>query len=245
MAMRTVESEIGSILAGSISEITQRSIFRRLGGMARAPLQHLSTQDRHAIQAELESSVRLFAPAKSAQLIASCARALALLGAPLPAGHAGVPAAAAGRGAAIADRSAPAAVGKDQRLAIDGEKDIASARLEAWSEAVRLGLSKLTSVKVATAVSELARNIVFYAGTGTIELRPRQDTRETWLEIVAADQGAGIEAEKLDAIFAGTFRSERGMGKGLMAVQKLVDEFQIESHPGRGTRVSCVFRGAR
>lgn len=236
--MRTVESEIGSILAGSISEITQRSIFRRLGGMARAPLQHLSTQDRHAIQAELESSVRLFAPAKSAQLIASCARALALLGAPLPAGNAGGPAAAAGR-------SAPAAVGKDQRLAIDGEKDIASARLEAWSEAVRLGLSKLTSVKVATAVSELARNIVFYAGTGTIELRPRQDTRETWLEIVAADQGAGIEPEKLDAIFAGTFRSERGMGKGLMAVQKLVDEFQIESHPGRGTRVSCVFRGAR
>jgi serine/threonine-protein kinase RsbT len=233
--MRTVESEIGAILAGSISEITQRSIFRRLGGMARAPLQHLSTQDRHAIQAELESSVRLFAPAKSAQLIASCARALALLGAP---GAAGPPAGSAAP-------AAPTAMGKDRRLAIDSEKDIASARLEAWSEAVRLGLSKLTSVKVATAVSELARNIVFYAGKGTIELRPRQDFRETRLEIVAADEGAGIEPEKLDAIFAGTFRSERGMGKGLVAVQKLVDEFQIDSRPGRGTRVSCVFRGAR
>jgi serine/threonine-protein kinase RsbT len=233
--MRTVESEIGAILSGSISEITQRSIFRRLGGMARAPLQHLSTQDRHAIQTELESSVRLFAPAKSAQLIASCARVLALLGAP---GAAGAPASAAGS-------AAPASLGKDQRLAIDTEKDIARARLEAWSEAVRIGLSKLTSVKVATAVSELARNIVFYAGKGTIELRPRQDLRETRLEIVAADQGAGIEPEKLDAIFAGTFRSERGMGKGLMAVQKLGDEFQIDSRPGRGTRVSCVFRGAR
>jgi len=240
--MRTVESEIGSILAGSISEITQRSIFRRLGGMARAQLQHLSTQDRHAIQAELESSVRLFAPAKSAQLIASCARALALLGAPAAAG---APAAHGDRGAAAAGMAAPIAIGKDQCLAIDGEKDIASARLEAWSEAVRLGLSKLTSVKVATAVSELARNIVFYAGKGTIELRPRQDLRETRLEIVAADEGAGIEPEKLDAIFAGTFRSERGMGKGLVAVQKLVDEFQIDSRPGRGTRVSCVFRGAR
>ena len=240
--MRTVESEIGSILAGSISEITQRSIFRRLGGMARAPLQHLSTQDRHAIQAELESSVRLFAPAKSAQLIASCARALALLGAPSAAGAQVLP---AGRGAPLAGGAAPAATSKDQRLAIDGERDIAGARLQAWSEAVRIGLSKLASVKVATAVSELARNIVFYAGKGTIELRPHQDTRETWLEIVAADEGAGIEPEKLDAIFAGTFRSERGMGKGLMAVQKLVDEFQIDTSPGRGTRVRCVFRGAR
>src|ERR1700688_169007 len=207
--------------------------------MARAPLQHLSTQDRHAIQTELESSVRLFAPAKSAQLIASCARALALLGAP------GAPGATPGAPAGGAAPAAPTAMGNDQRLAIDTEKDIARARLEAWSEAVRLGLSKLTSVKVATAVSELARNIVFYAGKGTIELRPRQDHRETRLEIVAADQGAGIEPEKLDAIFAGTFRSERGMGKGLMAVQKLGDEFQIDSRPGRGTRVSCVFRGAR
>lgn len=235
--MRTVESEIGAILAGSISEITQRSIFRRLGGMARAPLQHLTTQDRHAIQTELESSVRLFAPAKSAQLIASCARALALLGAPGGAAPA-APAAPTGSTGSLA-------MGGDKRLAIDSEKDIASARLEAWAEAVRIGLSKFTSVKVATAVSELARNIVFYAGRGTIELRPRQDTRETRLEIVAADQGAGIEPEKLDAIFAGTFRSERGLGKGLVAVQKLVDEFKIDTRPGRGTRVSCVFRGAR
>ncbi|HEY6321394.1 MAG TPA: ATP-binding protein [Thermoanaerobaculia bacterium] len=255
--MRTVESEIGAILTGSISEITQRSIFRRLGGMARAPLQHLSTKDRHAIQTELESSVRLFAPAKSAQLIASCARALALLGAPggsadPPAGSSppagpfalNPSAAPAGRGA-VAAPAGSHAMGGDKRLSIDSEKDIASARLEAWAEAVRIGLSKFTSVKVATAVSELARNIVFYAGKGTIELRPRQDLRETRLEIVAADQGAGIEPEKLDAIFAGTFRSERGLGKGLVAVQKLVDEFQIDTRPGRGTRVSCVFRGAR
>jgi serine/threonine-protein kinase RsbT len=251
--MRTVESEIGAVLAGSISEITQRSIFRRLGGMARAPLQHLSTQDRHAIQAELESSVRLFAPAKSAQLVASCARVLALLGAPAAAGAvpetAATPATRAtpgtGAGGTPAAQAAPTALGADKRLAIDSEKDIASARLEAWSEAVRIGLSKFASVKVATAVSELARNIVFYAGKGTIELRSRLDVREARLEIVATDQGAGIEPEKLDAIFAGTFRSERGMGKGLVAVQKLVDEFQIDSRPGRGTRVSCVFRGAR
>jgi serine/threonine-protein kinase RsbT len=234
--MTTVESEIGAILAGSISEITQRSIFRRLGGMARTPLQHLSVQERQTIQSELESSVRLFAPAKSIQLIAACARALALLG---PAG------AAAEAGAAPGPQAPPAAFGKDRSLAIESEKDIATARLEAWSEAVRIGLSKFTSVKVATAVSELARNIVFYAGSGSIELRSRRGPRETRLEIVAADHGGGIAPEKLDAIFAGTFRSERGMGKGLVAVQKLVDEFRIDTRPGEGTRVSCVFRGGR
>jgi len=233
--MRTVETEIGAILEGAISEITQRSIFRRLGGMARAPLQHLTTQDRQTVQAELESSVRLFAPARSAELIAACSRALALAGPP--------PAGARGPGAPPATGLAAASV--DKRLAIESEKDIASARLEAWSEAVRIGLSKFASVKVATAVSELARNIVFYAGTGTIELHSRQEARETRLEIVAADQGTGIEPAKLDAIFAGTYRSERGLGKGLVAVQKLVDEFAIDTRPGRGTRVSCVFRGAR
>jgi serine/threonine-protein kinase RsbT len=242
--MRTVESEIGAILAGSISEITQRSIFRRLGGVARTPLQHLSTQERQTIQAELESSVLLFAPSKSVQLIAACARTLALLG---PARAAGAPvgataAAAAAQAALAAAAAAPAL--KDKSLPIESEKDIASARLEAWSEAVRIGFSKFTSVKVATAVSELARNIVFYAGSGSIELRSRHDPKETRLEIVAADQGGGIAPEKLDAIFAGTFRSERGMGKGLVAVQKLVDEFRIDTRPGEGTRVSCVFRGA-
>jgi len=244
--MRTVESEIGAVLAGSISEITQRSIFRRLGSMARTPLHQLSAQERQAIHAQLESSVRLFAPAKSIQLIAACARALALLG---PAGAAGVAAEAGAApgplGAHPAAAAQEATARRDTSLAIESEKDIASARLEAWSEAVRIGLSKFTSVKVATAVSELARNIVFYAGRGSIELRSRRGPRETRLEIVAADKGEGIAPEKLDAIFAGTFRSERGMGKGLVAVQKLVDEFRIETRPGEGTRVFCVFRGAR
>jgi serine/threonine-protein kinase RsbT len=263
--MRTVESEIGAILTGSISEITQRSIFRRLGGMARAPLQQLSAKDRQAVHAEVVSSVRLFAPARSPELIAACARALAV--APEPPDTAADRASNAGRMAKAAPGArTPAAVfpapnlttvsplagvtaqhaaSSEKRLAIVGEKDIATARLEAWSEAVRIGLSKFSSVKVATAVSELARNIVFYAGTGTIELRGQRDARETRLEIVAADQGPGIEPERLAAVFAGTYRSERGMGKGLVAVQKLVDEFAIDTRPGHGTRVSCVFRGVR
>jgi serine/threonine-protein kinase RsbT len=304
--MRTVESEIGAILDGAISEITQRSIFRRLGRMARSPLQQLSVQDRQAIQAELETSVRLFAPARSGELIASCWRALAPAGLPgaatgvagvgtggaaghfgrpraggtpsstaLPPGSAarpGAPAAvatwsaarlrslngaspspapggkatAAGAAAATAfPGTVPSPAGPDRRLAIESEQDIASARLEAWSEAVRIGLSKFAAVKVATAVSELARNIVFYAGRGTIEVRPRQEADEIRLEILAADQGPGIAADLLESVFAGTFRSQRGMGKGLVAVRRLVDDFHLDTRPGRGTRVTCVFRGTR
>lgn len=229
--MKTVETEVGMILAGTISAITQRSIFNRLGGLAARPITQLTPQDRLAIMAELENSVRLFARRNSAELIASCAQAL---------GAAGEPAGSPG-----SMRSAAAEATAPKRMPIDQEKDIATARLEAWSEAVRIGLSKFTSVKVATAVSELARNIVFYAGKGTVELRSLKDDRGPALQIVASDKGPGIEPRKLEEIWAGTYKSQRGMGKGLVAVKKLVDDFHLDTGPGRGTTVTCLFRGER
>lgn len=231
--MKTVEKEVGAILAGTISSITQRSIFNRLGGLATTPIQQLTPADRATILSELENSVRLFARSNSSQLIASITKALSAEGGATPgAGGAGV---AAGGGLPTA-----------KKLSIEQEKDIATARLEAWSEAVRIGLSKFASVKVATAVSELARNIVFYAGTGTVELRSLKDDRGVvGLQIVAADQGPGIPAAKLEEIWAGTYKSQRGMGKGLVAVKKLVDEFQLDTRPGMGTTVTCIFRGER
>ena len=231
--MKTVEKEIGSILSGTISSITQRSIFNRLGGLATTPIQQLTPSDRATIMQELESSVRLFARSNSSQLIASCAKALS----PGPGG--GPATATAGAGAATVPMT-------PKKLSIEQEKDIATARLEAWSEAVRIGLSKFASVKVATAVSELARNIVFYAGKGFVELRSVKDDRGVLgLQIIAADQGPGIPSAKLEEIWAGTYKSQRGMGKGLVAVKKLVDDFQLDTRPGVGTTVTCVFKGER
>jgi serine/threonine-protein kinase RsbT len=233
--MKTVEKEIGAILTGTISSITQRSIFNRLGGLATTPILQLTASDRATIMAELENSVRLFARSNSAQLIASCARALNPSG-----GAAGTAGSAGGGAVATGVALAP------KKMPIEQEKDIATARLEAWSEAVRIGLSKFSSVKVATAVSELARNIVFYAGKGTVELRSVQDDRGvTGLQITAQDQGPGIPQSKLDEIWAGTYKSQRGMGKGLVAVKKLVDEFQLDTRPGVGTTVTCLFKGER
>lgn len=245
--MKTVENEIGAILTGTISAITQRSIFNRLGGLAKLPVNQLSANDRLTIMTELENSVRLFARSNSPALIASCAQALNSGGAShaLSGGRGG------GIGSSPSAASAAAAAGggvlaAPKKLPIEQEKDIATARLEAWSEAVRIGLSKFASVKVATAVSELARNIIFYAGKGSVELRAVKDDRgTTGLQIVASDQGPGIPPAKLEEIWAGTYKSQRGMGKGLVAVKKLVDDFQLDTRVGLGTTVTCVFRGER
>lgn len=256
--MKTVETEIGTILTGTISVITQRSIFNRMGSLASRPIAQLTAQDRLTIMRELENSVRLFARNNSAELIAACSRALADSG--LPPALAGVArggATAHGNGgqpgSGMAGNTGVTGNGgngshfkpSSKHFDIEAEKDIASARLEAWSEAVRIGLSKFASVKVATAVSELARNIVFYAGKGKVELRAVKDDKGASLHIVASDQGPGITPAKLDEIWGGTYKSQRGMGKGLVAVKKLVDEFHLDTAPGRGTTVTCVFRGER
>lgn len=226
--MKSVEDAVGAVLSGAISAITQRSIFNRLGGLARVPVAQLGAVERQTILKELESSLRLFARGNSAELIAACKLALDSQAQPAQAEPAAAP--------------SPAL---HKVFAVELEKDIASARLEAWSEAVRIGLSKFTAVKVATAVSELARNIVFYAGQGTVELRSTEDERGPTLRIVARDDGPGIESAKLDEIWAGTYKSPRGMGKGLLAVKKLVTDFHLDTGPGKGTTVTCVFRGDR
>lgn len=225
--MKNVESAIAAVLNGAISGITQRSIYNRLGALAAQPVDRIDEADRRSIMRELEASVRLFARDGSAELVAACARALSSTNGDE----------AAGRPAPLTPMS--------RALPVVEERDIASARLEAWSEAVRIGFSKFTSVKVATAVSELARNIVFYAGKGKVELRSSSDGKRARLEIVASDQGPGIEPARLAQIYDGTYRSTRGMGKGLMAVKKLVDDFHLDTGPGRGTVVTCVFRGDR
>jgi len=231
--VRTVEDAVGAVLSGAISAITQRSIFNRLGGLARTPVGQLGPVERQTVLKELESSLRLFARASSAELLAACERALSENSGP-----------GAGTGAGTS-AAGPASKAIHKVFAVDQEKDIATARLEAWSEAVRIGLSKFTAVKVATAVSELARNIVFYAGKGTVELRATEDERGPSLQIVATDIGPGIEPRKLEEIWAGTYKSQRGMGKGLLAVKKLVTDFHLDTGPGKGTTVTCVFRGDR
>jgi serine/threonine-protein kinase RsbT len=119
-------------------------------------------------------------------------------------------------------------------IAIKVEGDIVRARGAGRDMCKELGLSEINQVKVATAISELARNIFHYAQTGNITLR-RLDGPRPGIEIVATDKGPGIPDLKL--VLSGNYKSRTGMGKGLLGARRLVDFFEVDTGPDRGTRV--------
>ena len=119
-------------------------------------------------------------------------------------------------------------------IAIKIEGDIVRARGAGRDMCRDLGLSEINQVKVATAISELARNIFHYAKTGNIALR-RLAAPRAGIEIIATDQGPGIPDVKL--VLSGAYKSKTGMGKGLLGARRLVDFFEVETGPDRGTRV--------
>jgi serine/threonine-protein kinase RsbT len=123
---------------------------------------------------------------------------------------------------------------ESMEIGIVVEGDIVRARGAGREICRELGLSEINQVKVATAISELARNIFHYAKTGNITLR-RLTTPRVGIEVVATDQGPGIPDLKL--VLSGAYKSKTGMGKGLLGARCLVDFFEVESSPQTGTRV--------
>jgi serine/threonine-protein kinase RsbT len=128
-----------------------------------------------------------------------------------------------------------ASVSGDREIPILVEDDIVRARSAGRDLCRDLGFSEINQVKVATAISELARNIFQYAKTGLVVLRTLSGAR-AGIEIVASDQGPGITDVPL--VLGGNYRSRTGMGKGLLGARRLMDHFEIDSGPGRGTKVT-------
>ena len=124
------------------------------------------------------------------------------------------------------------------RLQIDiaEEYDIVTVREHTRSICDDAGFSVPEQVKISTVVCELARNIVLYVGKGRIEVEMIEGARQG-IQIRAIDQGPGIA--DVEAILSGTYQSKTGMGVGLLGTRRLMDEFDIDSAPGRGTRVTC------
>jgi serine/threonine-protein kinase RsbT len=122
------------------------------------------------------------------------------------------------------------------RTRITNEADLSVAVLEARRIALEIGFSAVVAAKIATAVSELGRNILKYAERGFVDLRRLSDERGEGLEAVVADQGPGIE--DVDAALQDHFSSSGTLGLGLPGVRRLMDEFEIASTPGEGTRVT-------
>ena len=123
-------------------------------------------------------------------------------------------------------------------LALHSEQDIVHCRQAAKRLAAALEWPALEQIRLATAVSELARNIHQYAGSGHFDfaLLRGEDQRLRGLEVRAVDQGPGIA--EMEAIRAGSYRSSTGMGIGLRGAQRLFDDFDIQTSPA-GTCITA------
>jgi serine/threonine-protein kinase RsbT len=127
-------------------------------------------------------------------------------------------------------------VEQEIRVSISSDKDIVSARQKGRSLALAVGFSAGGATLIATAISELARNIVSYAKSGEIVIRPLNGSPRRGIQVTAHDQGPGILDVQL-ALRDG-FSTSGSLGLGLPGVKRLMDEFHIETQENRGTTVT-------
>lgn len=120
---------------------------------------------------------------------------------------------------------------------IRSDLDIVIARTLARDTAKSIGFGAIDQARIATAVSELARNIFLYAGTGSVTVREVERTGRKGIEIVCEDQGPGIG--DLDLAMQDGYTTSRGMGMGLPGAKRLMDEFTVNTKLGEGTTIVC------
>src|SRR5918911_4532607 len=121
------------------------------------------------------------------------------------------------------------------------EADIVAVRDRVRRLARDMGFDATTQIKITTAVSELTRNIYEYAESGAITLAVAERADgAVGLQLTARDDGPGLDEQVTRAILRGSYHSASGLGVGLAGTRRLMDEFEIESAPGAGTRVTVV-----
>lgn len=123
----------------------------------------------------------------------------------------------------------------DVTVPIAGAADILTARQAARTLAGELGFGVGDATLIATAISELARNIAAYAGHGEIRLTVTARGSRRGLEVEAVDEGPGID--DIAAALQDGYSTSGGLGLGLPGARRLMDEFEIHSEPGEGTTV--------
>lgn len=129
----------------------------------------------------------------------------------------------------------PTAMPKSFHIAISEEVHIAEAQHDALLLAQQSGFGRTDAYYLATAVTELAANIVRYAGNGEIHLRTLTRHGVVGIEVIARDAGPGI-ADIAQAMREG-FSTSGGLGCGLPGVSRLMDELEIHSEAGQGTQI--------
>jgi serine/threonine-protein kinase RsbT len=203
--MNSAHEQILNVLLDYLSVMNAEGVLSRAMREADVQPERFSIDDLHRILPSIERRARLYVdPARLNQLKSD----ISALGGARPSRR---------------SRSMP----------INIEADISEARLNAKLICDAAGAKSFVSHKVATIVSELARNIIHFTPGGTIEVTVLRQSPAR-LAVTAVDSGPGIP--NLQEIFSGRYKSKTGMGRGLIGVKRLADRFQIDSGP-QGTRV--------
>jgi serine/threonine-protein kinase RsbT len=126
-------------------------------------------------------------------------------------------------------------VTKSETLPVETDQDIVMVRQTVRKLAQQLSFSLVDQTKMVTAASELARNTVIYGGGGTMLWELLEDGLRKGLRLSFVDRGPGIA--NLELAMMDGWTSGSGLGMGLSGSKRLVNEFEIESAPGKGTRV--------
>ncbi len=125
---------------------------------------------------------------------------------------------------------------EERCIPVKTDLDIVSARVEGRNLARELGFGTIDQARIATAISELARNIVLYAPEGKVRVRAVvSDDGGRGIEVVCEDNGPGIA--NVELVMQDGYSTSSGLGMGLPGTKRLMDEFEIETKLGVGTKV--------
>lgn len=233
--MNEIAGEVLAILRRYLSDPTSRSLLSSAARRANVRLEMVTRADVPSLVKELGPGLNIFL--QEPEKLQNCKSLLALVATEnsSPATSMGSMGSLGSMSMSSYEHHAPVENRADGiTVPIRAEHDVVRARTLGKDMAKQLGFSDVVQTKVATAVSELARNIFQYAGTGEVRFR-RIEGKRRGIEIVARDQGPGISDPAL--ILSGAYRSKWGMGAGLRGTKRLVDEFELDTHPGLGTTV--------
>jgi serine/threonine-protein kinase RsbT len=125
---------------------------------------------------------------------------------------------------------------EERRISIESDLDVVAARVEGRQLAKDLGFGIIDQARIATAISELTRNIVQYAGQGEAVIRAVEDDDRVGIEVVCRDEGPGIE--DVEKVTEGGFSIPARLGVGMAGAKRLMDEFDVQSEVGVGTTVT-------
>jgi serine/threonine-protein kinase RsbT len=124
---------------------------------------------------------------------------------------------------------------RERTVPIHSDLDIVTARVEGRELAKELGFGVIDQARIATAISELTRNVVQYAEQGEALMRPIEVGGRVGIEVICQDDGPGIP--DIELAMQDGFSTSASLGMGMPGAKRLMDEFEVESEVGTGTTV--------